>query len=181
MPITIGAKLPGDFSTPLELLSDCHRRIERFLAVLATIAAQANGGTMTGEQRRAWQQALDYFRNSAPRHTADEEESLFPRLRRMDRADVTSALAEMDKLEDDHRRAMEWHAFVERTGRQWLAEGELSAADTELLKRALESLTRLYERHIAMEEEQIFPLAAAVLSGSRKNRDRAAKWNNGVA
>ena len=63
---------------------------------------------------------------------------------------------------------MEWHAFVERTGRQWLADGELSAAATQLLRATLESLTRLYEHHIAMEEEQIFPLAAAVLSGAEK-------------
>lgn len=40
MPITIGAKPAGDFSNPIELLSDCHRRIERFLGVLATVARQ---------------------------------------------------------------------------------------------------------------------------------------------
>lgn len=168
MPITIGAKLPADFSAPVELLSDCHRRIETFLAVLARIAAQANGGQMTIEQGREWERALDYFRNAAPRHTADEEESLFPRLRRIDRGDVRSALSKMDELEGDHQRATEWHAFVERTGRRWLAERELSVADTELLRETLRSLQRLYEHHIAVEEEQIFPLAAAVLSGAEK-------------
>lgn len=164
MPIQIGAKLPGDFSTPLELLSDCHRRIERFLAVLRTIAAQAHAREMTDEERRQWQQALDYFRNAAPRHTADEEESLFPRLRRMRRTDVTSALTEMSALEDDHRLAAEWHETVERTGRAWLANGRLDRADAERLNQALARLSELYQQHIAIEEQQIFPLAAAALS-----------------
>ena len=31
MPITIGAAPEGSFAEPLRLLSDCHRRIERFL------------------------------------------------------------------------------------------------------------------------------------------------------
>jgi hypothetical protein len=39
MPITIRAKPAGNFSNPLELLSDCHRRIERFLAVLVKLRA----------------------------------------------------------------------------------------------------------------------------------------------
>ncbi len=30
MPISIGQKLESDFRNPLGLLSDCHRRIERF-------------------------------------------------------------------------------------------------------------------------------------------------------
>jgi Hemerythrin HHE cation binding domain len=83
MPITIGAKPSPDFSNPIELLIDCRRRIERFLAVLLTVAADAKGGPMTQQQSREWEQALDYFRNAAPRHRADEEESLFPRLRRL--------------------------------------------------------------------------------------------------
>jgi hypothetical protein len=35
------------------------------------------------EQRGAFEAALRYFREAAPKHTADEEESLFPRLRRI--------------------------------------------------------------------------------------------------
>ena len=72
MPIKIGAKPSPDFSNPIELLIDCHRRIERFLAVLLKVAADAKGGAMTQQQRREWEQALDYFRNAAPRHQRPE-------------------------------------------------------------------------------------------------------------
>jgi hypothetical protein len=78
------------------LLGDCHRRVERFLAVLVHVAEQAHGEPFTGERRTAWDTALRYFREAAPKHTTDEEESLFPRLRAMDRADVKALLARVD-------------------------------------------------------------------------------------
>ncbi len=168
MPITIGAKPAADFSNPIELLSDCHRRIERFLAVLVTVAAQANGGEMTGQQRREWQQALDYFRNAAPRHTADEEESLFPRLRRVDQADATRALAAMQELEKEHGQATEWHACVDELGNRWLAENKLTRDETHRLSEALALLSELYGHHIDVEDRHVFPIASAALSNAEK-------------
>lgn len=41
MPIVIGAKRESDFTDPIGMLGDCHRRIERFLNVLLTIATGA--------------------------------------------------------------------------------------------------------------------------------------------
>lgn len=168
MPITIGAKPAGDFSNPIELLSDCHRRIERFLAVLVSVARQAHGSPMTEEQRREWERALDYFHTAAPRHTADEEESLFPRLRQVDLPQIREALAKMQKLEDDHAQASEWHEQVEQLGRRWLAEGRLTREDTECISEALARLSALYTQHIAVEDQSVFPLAAAVLSYSKQ-------------
>src|ERR1017187_10966064 len=74
MPIVIGAKRESSFTDPIGLLSDCHRRVERFLAVRVHVATQAPGEPFTGEQRTAWDTALRYFREAAPKHTADEEE-----------------------------------------------------------------------------------------------------------
>jgi hemerythrin-like domain-containing protein len=168
MPITIGAKPSPDFSNPIELLIDCHRRIERFLAVLVKVAAEAKGGAMTKEQSRAWEQALDYFRNAAPRHTADEEESLFPRLQRVPQPEVEYALAEMHELEADHEQADEWHQLVDQLGRKWLSATGLASHDSERLNQALANLSQLYSRHIALEDNSLFPVAAAVLAGTEK-------------
>ena len=82
MPIVIGAKQESDFNDPIGLLGDCHRRIEHFLSMLVTVANQAHGTRMTCDQQLALETALRYFREAAPRHTADEEESLFPYLNR---------------------------------------------------------------------------------------------------
>ncbi len=169
MPVTIGSKPAADFSNPIELLSDCHRRIERFLAVLVAVMEQARGGEMTDGQKREWLQALEYFRNAAPRHTADEEESLFPRLRHIDQDRVQKALAEMDELEADHDAANRLHAEVDEIGRRWLSEGVLGASDAQRIEQALARLSELYARHIAIEDESVFPLAAAVLADTDKN------------
>jgi hemerythrin-like domain-containing protein len=168
MPVTIGAKPSPDFSDPIQLLIDCHRRIERFLAVLVEVASQAKGGPMTNKQSQEWQQALDYFRNAAPRHTADEEESLFPRLRQLNQPEVERALLEMKELEADHDQAAEWHAIVDQLGRRWLSESVLGEDETERLTQALANLSQLYSRHIALEDSSLFPVATSLLAGTEK-------------
>src|SRR5579863_1509442 len=99
MPIQIGDKARS-FSNPTGLLSDCHRRIEMFLRVLDRIARIIDRPLTTGD-RSSLETALRYFRESAPLHTADEEESLFPRLRQMLHADVESTIERLTPLEDD--------------------------------------------------------------------------------
>jgi hemerythrin-like domain-containing protein len=170
MPVIIGAKPGGDFSNPMGLLTDCHRRIERFLGVLVKVAEQAQGAAMTPLQKEEWLRALEYFRNAAPRHTADEEESLFPRLRQIDEQRVKDALAKMQELEDDHVQANGWHDEVDRLGRRWLADGTLAREEAERLTDVLARLTALYEHHLPLEDETIFPLATAVLPHTEKAR-----------
>lgn len=164
MPIVIGAKRESSFTDPIGLLGDCHRRVERFLAVLVHVATQAHGEPFTAEQRTAWDTALRYFREAAPKHTADEEESLFPRLRTMDRPDVKALLARVDGLEQDHVRAGAGHAEVDRLGQAWLANGRLSQDEALRLIAVLAELAELYRAHLAIEDTEVFPLAAEVLS-----------------
>jgi hemerythrin-like domain-containing protein len=166
MPITIGAKQESDFTDPIGMLGDCHRRIERFLSVLASLSAQENGGTLDDQQKVALTTSLRYFREAAPKHTADEEESLFPRLRRSGSAEIESALSAVDALERDHERAAEWHEEVDRLGQRWLAEGVLPREDAARLSDRLEDLVQLYRQHISVEDTELFPLAAGVLSPS---------------
>ena len=164
MPVVIGGKPESTFADPIGLLGDCHRRIERFLSVLAQVAAEAHGGSLTGDQRSSWDNALRYFREAAPKHTADEEESLFPRLRVLDRPEVRAILARVDTLEDEHVWAAEAHAEVDRLGQLWLKDGDLSPDQASRLCVVLARLSDLYRQHIAMEDGEVFPLAAAVLS-----------------
>ena len=78
MPIVIGGKPESDFTDPIGMLGDCHRRIVRFLHVFVQLAGQKQGGSLTSEERTLLSTSLRYFREAAPKHTADEEESLFP-------------------------------------------------------------------------------------------------------
>ena len=166
MPIVIGAKRQSGFTDPIGMLGDCHRRIERFLNALLMVATGAKGGPLTDEQQAALATSLRYFREAAPKHTADEEESLFPRLSRLDRPDLQPLLAKIDSLQHDHECAEESHREVDRLGQLWLANGRLSPQDAEYLATVLTQLAKLYRHHIATEDTEIFPFAANALASS---------------
>ena len=148
------------------MLSDCHRRIEWFLNVLVRVAEQAHGEVLNEEQRGALDAALRYFRDAAPKHTADEEESLFPRLRRIESADVRALLARIESLEEEHVCADRSHGDVDHLGRLWLRDGRLSPEQASRLLTVLVQLRDLYRHHIATEDNEVFPAAAAALSAS---------------
>jgi hemerythrin-like domain-containing protein len=162
MPVQIGSKT-SDFSDPTGLMSDCHRRIEMFLNALRAGAA-FNGRRLTEDERRALDAALRYFREAAPKHNADEEESLFPRLRSVPDPEVHSALADLTRLEEEHRWAAPLHAEVDRLGQRWLLEGRLAADEARTFQSALGKLGSMYRTHIGFEDRILFPLAARVLS-----------------
>ncbi|MEO8597317.1 MAG: hemerythrin domain-containing protein [Candidatus Solibacter sp.] len=160
MPIQIGAKRESDFADPIGMLSDCHRRIEMFLNVLVRVTEV---GSLTGETRSAFEAALRYFREAAPKHTADEEESVFPRLRALGKPELAALLAQVDSLEEEHVCANRSHAEIDRLGRLWLETGALTAAQVAELLAELRQLQDLYRHHIAMEDTEIFPAAKAAL------------------
>ena len=164
MPITIGARRESDFTDPIGMLGDCHRRIEKFLHVLVRVSELSQGGPLSQEHRAAFDTALRYFREGAPRHTADEEESLFPRLRRMNDGRVSAVLARIESLEQDHVRADTLHKAADLLGQRWLADGNLPTADADRLQGILAELQSIYGQHIAAEDNDVFPTAAAALS-----------------
>jgi hemerythrin-like domain-containing protein len=166
MPIVIGAKRESDFTDPIGMLGDCHRRIEMFLNVLVRVAEQVRGGTLNEEQRGALETALRYFREAAPKHTADEEESLFPRLRRIESADVRALMARIESLEEEHVCADRSHGEVDTLGRLWLKDGMLPADRAARLLTLVLQLRDLYRHHIATEDNEVFPAAAVALSAS---------------
>lgn len=163
MAVQIGAKPDSGFDNPLGMLSDCHRRIERFLQILCTVAVQASGRTLNTEESEAVVAALRYFQESGPRHNADEEESLFPRLRA---SQVNSPLADLAHLEHDHRRAEQLHQKIEALYRKWLASSSLAPAEQTQLLSATADLRHIYTAHIRLEESVIFPRAAQVLDNA---------------
>lgn len=157
MGVQIGAKPDAGFDDPIGMLKDCHRRIEQFLGILCVVAERAAGRAMTGEESAAVQAAVTYFRVGGKRHNADEEESLFPRMR------ATGDTEDTGDLEHEHRDAAELHARVEDLYAGWLAEGALDAVKQQELLTATGGLKRLYTEHIEREETVVFPRAARTL------------------
>lgn len=163
MPVSINAPKEHGFDEPIGLLCDCHRRIERFLDVLARIGRSARPGEpLNSEQIRALESARRYFSDAAPNHTADEEESLFPRLRGAgDRA--RESLSRLKTLERDHERADDLHAAVDQIADRWLKADPILVEDIRCWSACMEELEALYRAHIELEETVVFPAAARVL------------------
>ena len=167
MYVQIGAKPDHDFNNPLGLLSDCHRRIERFLAALLKVTEEAGENELLPLHRHALEAGLTYFREAAPLHTLDEDESLFPRLR--ESSEGRRALEWIAHLEAEHQQADAWHAEVEELGQRWLQEGSLPQEQRQRIGFLVASLHDLYVVHIKLEDERVFPLAAQALSYAHLN------------
>ncbi len=166
MPVQIGAKT-HNFTDPTGLLSECHRRVEMFLGTLEAVA-EVIDRPATEETSRALESALHYFGHAAPKHTADEEQSLFPRLRQIHDPEIESAFSKLEQLEDEHRWAAPLHAEVERLGAQYLSTGSLSSSEAEVFRKAVASLASMYKQHISVEDSLVFSLAARMLSDTEK-------------
>jgi len=166
MPVQIGATAHS-FSNPTGLLSDCHRRVEMFLGILEAVAKQIDQPA-TDDINRALQSALRYFAQAAPKHTADEEESLFPKLRRLNDPEVRTAFAEIDRLEADHRWASPLHSEIETLGTKYLSAGQLSLSEGEIFHSSVSKLSAMYREHIRVEDQIIFPLATKLLGRDEK-------------
>src|SRR5215472_907341 len=144
MPVQIGAKT-HNFTDPIGLLSDCHRRIKMFLGSLQAVA-EVIDQPPTEHVRRALESALRYFSQAAPKHTADEEESLFPRLRQMRNPEVLAACSPIEKLEEEHRFAALLHEAVERIATQYLSNRNLAGGEIADFRRSVASLATIYNQ-----------------------------------
>ena len=162
MAIQIGAKPDSGFDDPLGMLKDCHRRIEHFLNIICVVVERAHARALSEEEAAAIESALHYFRVGGKRHTADEEESLFPRMR--ENAALAN-LRELGELVSEHRLANELHNAVSLFYAAWIRNGRLNAENEQQLRTATQQLKRLYEQHIEMEEKVVFPRAAEALDG----------------
>jgi hemerythrin-like domain-containing protein len=140
-------------------MTACHRRIERFLQTLCFAARHCGGRLLSQAEREAIERALRYFREAAPKHTADEEEDLFPALV----ATLPEVAEPVERLEADHVRAAALHAEVDCLGEKWVQAGELSETNLDAFRRATAELEALYAAHIQVEEGEVFSRADGAL------------------
>lgn len=160
---------PGDppvsaFAQPLSLLSDVHRRIEAGVECAIDVAERAFCAPLTDGQRHALDWALRFFRDDIPLHEEDEEVCIFSRLRASGSPRARTSLAALDALESDHRTCASLHSEIDTLGVRWLEQDALSRCDASRLLALLWQLREFYSIHIAIEDEEVFPLAAKLLT-----------------
>lgn len=166
---TNNASQEPTFAKPLLLLGDCHRRIEKFLDQLIHVTEITGGAPLSDQSRQELDTALRYFNQLPALHNADEEESLFPRLRQIAQGETEiavkacEALAIMNRLESEHVAAEKRHNTIESIGNLWLEKDILPEMEVQLLRKEVLSLRKFYAAHIDLEDSQLFPLAAKLL------------------
>ncbi|MDP1561912.1 MAG: hemerythrin domain-containing protein [Pirellulaceae bacterium] len=164
MPLQLNGKMLAGFDQPIEMLCDCHRRVEYFLDVQLRIAERYQHLVLDQEARAALENARAYFLDSAPKHTADEEDSLFPRL--LSSSSVTKECQQaLRRLEDDHLQANRMHFTIDAILAGWLGSDDILPKDVgEHLVEQLRKLRDHYREHIRIEEEEeVFPYAGQTL------------------
>lgn len=157
------------FDDPIGMLRACHRRIERAVEILLRVAGRAAEGPLDAPARTALRQVLDYFATSVPRHTADEEESLFPRLA----VGAPREAAEAARwLSEQHAVLESLHAEAERLGRELVETGALppGEAGARRLAEVAAQLRQIYTEHIRAEDDALFPLAERTLAREELER-----------
>lgn len=188
MLMQIGQKAEHDFSEPLGMLEDCHKRILHFMQTLVTVAESASAAPLNADDRDSLERSLRYFSEAAPRHNADEEESLFPHLRSHSGGQSEQIFARLGSLAADHRWAETQHFEIGTIGNRRLSAGVLQPSDHARLLTFVHSLSRFYAHHIEIEEREVFPAARRILSAAERDtvgreiaERRGILWPHGAA
>ena len=151
----LSAHTAPSFDDPLGMLRACHRRIEKQLATLDRLQRHLPEHGHDEEARNAARAILRYFDTAAVNHHADEERSVFPRVIAIAGREGQALVGD---LEREHRAL----------GVQWsrmrpLLVGIAAGQRANLSPRDVADLREAYERHIALEEDVLIPMAESML------------------
>lgn len=158
--------LAPSFDEPVDMLEACHERIETQLRTLETLLDHLHAHGADAEAREAARLVLRYFDTAGVDHHRDEDDDLFPLLRRrageLERAEISAVINE---LEGDHATMnLQWSRLRERLS--GIAEGHNGSLTTS----DIAGFAWLYRRHIEKEAAVVLPFARQALDP----RERAA-------
>ncbi len=150
-PSRIAPASPALLSAPLDFFFAEHFRQRQLYALLDQLAAAETLDPTLVEP------VLDYLRHDMPLHVCDEEEGLFPLMRRRCRPEdeIESVLT---KLSTEHAAHRSLARRVIRGLERALAEGQGLDAYRGL-RKALRDYARGDRRHLALENAVVLPLA----------------------
>ena len=147
------------FDHPFEVLDSCHERIKRYCATIAAIAGHVAGHGPDAQAREAARGVVRFFDTAGANHHRDEEHDLFPALVNfVPSAELNATRALVARLKADHKRLDAAWAEMRRRLMLFAAGGPC-----EVDPAAAEAFGAAYERHIALEEAELLPLARRVL------------------
>lgn len=141
-------KLAPSFDDPIALLLACHEKVRRFAHLSLRLDAHLTAHGVDSEASTAAGNILRYFDIAAPLHHADEENDLFPALRKLGDPALSKAL---DTLEAEHVKLAElWRAV-----RPWLES--ISQQGSPVRPATLTDFATRYIAHANQEEATVYP------------------------
>jgi hemerythrin-like domain-containing protein len=160
---------PSTLDSPLDHLMACHRRIEERLATMERAAAHLDD--RREEALTAFENAFRFMESSGALHTADEEESLFPRLAELVQPGERGYL---EGLEHDHAEAERIYAELKEA----VAAARSGGVSRVTVEELAGKLAALYRRHIESEDrvlqayakEHLTPEHLAAIAAEMKKR-----------
>lgn len=175
--LNIPDELPERYKEPLVMLSDCHRRIEKFLQYLLE-TSESKEIKLEGQNHIDFTKALDYFVGACEIHNADEEISLFPRLKQHPNKNETQDLLELiDSLESQHRYLESIHKQHDLLGRRWLEQQTLNPKDLLQFNELTKNLIEIYTEHISHEDNKVFTKAKEIFTQNELEAIGEEMWD----
>jgi len=162
--IQTSPKPSSDKEDAISLLLGCHQRIRHFTEVALRLAQ--NPEAPVSDRSEAARSVLRYFQVALPLHEADENESIYPRLRRKL---PPGALA--DANEAMVRQHTEIDAVIAELIPQWQSVAAAAGQPPELLSRT-SHLQQLWDVHLSVEEEHVVPALRQHLTADDLNAIR---------
>lgn len=151
------AEPAASFDDPIALLMACHDRVRHYATLTLRLAEHLPVHGADARAREAAKSIVRYFDVAAPLHHQDEEEDLFPLLaERGD--DALRKLAGVTMFAEHVELAQLWQQVRARLVA--IAAGESSELPLDLAH----DFSQRYPAHAQVEDDQIYPHAASLLS-----------------
>ena len=141
---------------PFDVLGECHEQLQRMLRLLQWLRLHLTTMGCDAQARDAAAESIAFFDREAPAHHEDEERHVFAPLLAAGQHVQTIFRLQREHLEMTELWAQVRAVLQPVAADRWLAY----AADDEAL---LERFARLYDWHLAAEDELVFPAAAQCL------------------
>lgn len=139
-----------------DILAHCHEHISERLADLAALAEGLERDRRLDEPRLAvLAGCLAFLDTVIPIHSADEEQTLFPRLRALPEFQGAHGHTPMDCMEREHVDHRALMAALKR---------DVMLGRAEAVARSARAIVASYREHIARENEVLFPWAREQLA-----------------
>ena len=155
----ISGETAPSFDHPLEMLHACHGKIQQQLDTLQKLASHLPVHGCDQQVQQAAQGILRYFDTAGQFHHQDEEENLFPTLLALSTPEKARVKTLVERLLAQHVVMFAAWSDV-RAVLVKLAEG----INTPLPEALVERLVGSYTPHIDLEETELLPLSARLLS-----------------